>query len=152
MGKGKSYVNRITRELNPPSKMICMQVVQGNPVISKPCDNLFFNYSLISLLITAWGIAAFVSLTALLYYIRYHFKHPKPTQIIYKMKNRHRQLLMQTEDKEEALRFISRGYQIESTACEQNITWVGIKTVVSNSIVYLVRGNDKTERTRSYRR
>ena len=38
----KSYAYHADKELKSPSKVICMQVVQNNPAIAKPCDAFFF--------------------------------------------------------------------------------------------------------------
>lgn len=100
---GKSYVFHTTRELKSPSKLMCVQFVQNDPHIVKLCHHLFFNVSLIPYLIGIWSIVAFMRITLFLYRKRYQ---SLPVRETWRIHNRHRQLLLETQEREEMQRFI----------------------------------------------
>lgn len=138
----KSYIFHATRELKSPSNAMCVQYVQNDPRIAKLCHHLFFNTSLKPYLIALWSIVAFMSLTLLLYYKRY----PNlPVLMTWRIINRRHQLLLETEDREEALRFINRGYRICTTEQWQKVIRVGGKKVINECTVYFVRGGGRSK-------
>lgn len=140
---GKSYVLHSARELKPPSNVMCVQFVQNDPHIAKLCHHLFFNVSLIPYLIGIGSIIVFIKLTLFFYCNRYS---SLPVRETYRILNRHRQLLLETQEREEMQRFIDSCYRICHTTCEQEVIREGRKKFVNHYTVYIVRVRNSTTR------
>lgn len=140
---GKSYVFHSTRELKSPSKVMCVQFVQNDPHIAKLCHHLFFNISLIPYLIGIWSIIVFIKLTLFFYCKRYS---SLPVRETWRILNRHRQLLLETQEREEMQRFIDSCYRICHTTCEQEVIHEGRKKFINHYTVYIVRVRNSTTR------
>lgn len=77
----------------------------------------------------------------------YHKRFPGlPVRIIYRIMNRRHQLLLVTQNREEAQRFIGSGYRICHTTCRQVVIREGRKKVVNQYTVYFVHAGDGTMR------
>ncbi|MGK9173042.1 hypothetical protein KXR87_07400 [Yokenella regensburgei] len=102
----------------PPDALLCMHVVQNRPAIAKPCDDLFFIPSRIPALIMAWAILAFVSFTWLIHRFA---RRRRAQRLIFRVCTPKRQLLLETEDGDEAQRFIGDRYRVCATfrTCER---------------------------------
>lgn len=133
---GKPYVFHTSRESESPSKVMCVQFVENDPHIAKLCHHLFFNASFVPYLIGIWSIIVFVKLTLFLYRKRYP---SLPVRETWHILNRHRQLLLETQEREEMQRFINKGYRIYSIQQSWSIIRVKGKKIIDNCIVYLVR-------------
>ncbi|MGS3511283.1 hypothetical protein, partial [Citrobacter portucalensis] len=68
-----------------------------------------------------------------------------PVLMTWRIINRRHQLLLETEDREEALRFINRGYRICTTEQWQKVIRVGGKKVINECTVYFVRGGGRSK-------
>lgn len=139
----QSYVFHTDRELNPPARAMCVQFVQNDPSVAKLCHHLFFNASFVPYLIAIWSIAAFMSLTRFVH----HKLHPRlPVLKTWRIIDRRHHLLLETQEREEALRFIGKGYRICHTTRGQEVIRVGRKKVDNHYTVYFVRASNGTRR------
>lgn len=136
----KPYIYHVEKEHTQPSKTICINIVQGQPGIGKPCDYFFFNTSWLSGLITMWASVAFISFTLFVYRKRHPDFSKLPAQALYRVYNKKRTLVLETPDEQEALKFINSGYRISATDRHREITGSGCKRGVIDCTTFFVRG------------
>ncbi|WP_312946546.1 hypothetical protein [Superficieibacter sp.] len=108
----KTWTYHVKDKRVPPGSVMCMNVVKDKPAVAKPCENIFFNVSPLPVVIAIWAISAFIFLTLLLYRFKQRRMAVPSAVNLYRVYNTSRQLLLETEKREEALQFISRGYRI----------------------------------------
>lgn len=142
----KSYIYHVEKEHTPPSKTICMNIVQGRPGIGKPCNSFFFNTSWVPFLIATWFIIAFISFTLLVHRKLHPELSKRPARTLYRVYNKKRHLVLETLDQQEALTFISNGYRISATVRHREIVGSGCKRSVIDCVTYFVRVRKGAER------
>lgn len=130
-------------EVKLPPNVMCMQFVENNPHIAKLCHHLLFNACLVPDLMSNGSIITFMRLTLFLYHKRYP---SLPVREIYRVLNRHRQLLLDTQEREEMLRLINSGYRICHMTYGQEVIREERKKVVNYYTGYFVRVRSGTSR------
>lgn len=112
----KDGIYSVTGQHKKPSTVECIDVFMPNPTVAKPCNQLFFNASHLPATIAIWAIVAFILLTLMLYrYKQRRFNPPcKPQR--HRIYNHRHQLLLETNDRDEAFRFINSGYRLHSAS------------------------------------
>ncbi|WP_437888896.1 hypothetical protein [Phytobacter sp. V91] len=139
LAEGKSWHWHAEKERTAPGVQICMQVVQGNPRIAKPCASFFFINSRIPFLMMIWGILVFIAITYLIYRISVSLKRKRASLLMYRVCTTRRQQLLETDDPDEIRQFIGTQYRVCNTTRSSEILRRGRKKIRVECITYHVR-------------
>lgn len=107
--QNRSYVYHAEDEREAPATVVCVNVVQQDPQIGKPCKNVFFNVSRLPGVITVWAVLGFIFLTVLLHKFKQRRFHIPADPQLYRIYNTSHHLLFETHLAEEAMQFIQKG-------------------------------------------
>ena len=135
---GKSWRWHVDKARKAPGAQICMNVVQGRPEVAKPCANWFFIDSRIPALLMGWGILAFITLTWLIQRFVVA-RQTRARKLIYRICTTRRQLLLETDDIDEAKQFIGDQYRVCATFRTQEILRHGRKKTPVECVTWHVR-------------
>ena len=136
--KGRDWTWHVDKARIAPDTQICMNVVAGEPALAKPCGDWFFIQSRIPALIMMWAIVAFIALTVLIHRFAVS-RRAKRRKFIYRVCTPRRELLLETENAEEAERFIGSRYRVCATFRTQETRRQGRRKIRGECIRWHVR-------------
>lgn len=135
----KTWVYHVEDKRVEPNGAMCVNVVKDKPAIGKPCENIFFNASHLPVLIAIWAISAIIFLVVLGYQLKMRRMSSHSASGLYRIYTISRQLLLETNNWQEAMQFVSGKYLLRSTKKSVEEIYIGGKKQKIGCVSYYVR-------------